>query len=105
MNCKQGDLAYIIKSMRPANIGLIVTCDSFLGFFYEGEIIEMNKEQWYAPVTDNYWVIGNKSGNIETQFGKSSIAYIADTWLKPILADGLEDEEDLYSTIDDVVHV
>ena len=105
MQCKLGDLCYIKKSMRPANIGLIVTCQSYLGYFLEGDTIEMNGESWLAPFSDNYWLITNSSGSIETQFGKSKEAYIPDLWLVPITGLPLEEEEDLYNTIDDEVHV
>lgn len=103
---KQGDLAFIKKSLRPVNIGMVVTCTQYLGYFIEGEDLEMHGELFKAPFTDNYWLITNQSGHIETQFGKSKEAYLPDLWLIPIKGDLLDGEENLYATdvISDAVH-
>lgn len=84
MKCKQGDLAYIKKALRPANIGLAVVCKEYLGYYLRDDIIEVNKEHFTAIISDNYWVIENSYCEIETQFGKSSMAFSPDTWLEPI---------------------
>lgn len=82
--CKLNDLAFIKKSLRPANVGLIIQCVKYLGPYSKGELITINGEHWHAYDTDDHWVIESKSGSIETQFGKSKIAYIPDSWLTPI---------------------
>jgi len=104
---KVGELSYIKKSIRPANVGLVVTCTQYLGYFLENDYLEMHGEFFKAPFSDNYWLITNESGQIETQFGKAKEAYCPDLWLVPIAGIKLEDEEDLYLTnnIDDEVHI
>lgn len=91
MKCKVGDLAFIKKSIRPENIGLIVCCKENLGYHLRGDIVEINKERFMSPDDDNIWIIESTSGSIETQFGKSKIGYIPDTWLQPI--EPLNDED------------
>jgi len=105
MQCKIGDLCYIKKSLRPENVGLVVVCKQYLGYFLIGDELEMHGEFFKAHVSDNYWLVTNESGHIETQFGKSKEAYVPDLWLVPITGLPLEEEEDLYNTIDDEVHV
>lgn len=82
--CKLNDLAFIKKSLRPANVGLIVQCIQYLGTLSRGDVVSLNGENWTAFDSDDHWVIESKSGSIETQFGKSKIAYIPDSWLTPI---------------------
>lgn len=89
MKCKQGQMAFIIKSLRPANIGRIVTCAKYIGYYSQGDTITMSGESWMAPDTDDYWMI---EGNLETQFGPSKIAYIMDSYLSPIEPDTILDE-------------
>ena len=107
MRNKQGNLAFISKSLRPVNIGLVVTCTQYLGYYLQDDYLEMHGEFFKAPVSDNYWVISNNSGHIETQFGLAKEAYAPDLWLTPIMGNLLEDEEDMYATdnIEDEVHV
>lgn len=95
MKCKQGQLAFIIKSIRPENIGRIVTCSKYIGHYSRGDVVSVNGEQWTAFDTDDYWLI---EGNIETQYGPSKIAYTMDSWLKPLDSDDVNDlvkEEEL----------
>lgn len=91
-NCKLGDLAFIKKSMRPKNIGLVVSCHELLGYHLQCDIIELYGERWMAPISDTYWVIQSGSGSIDTEYGNSKIAYIPDSWLSPIKAEPLEDD-------------
>lgn len=81
MKCKQGNLAFIKKALRKENIGRIVTCTKYLGYYSRGDTITISGENWLAPDSDNYWCV---SGNLETQFGTASQAYIMDSWLAPI---------------------
>lgn len=99
MKCKQGDIAFIKKSIRPENMGKVVECKQLLGYFERGAHITWNGEIFIAYDTDHYWVIESKSG-IETQYGKSTQAFIMDSLLTPIKADGLDDE----NTTDENIH-
>jgi len=93
MNCKQGDLAFIKKSIRPENIGRVVTCKLCLGFLQQREQFSWHGETWESPDTDYIWVIENSSG-ISTMYGDSKEAIIADSWLIPIKGDPDEINEE-----------
>ena len=84
MRCKQGDLAFIRNALRPLNIGLVIECREYLGYYLQGDTIELNKEHFKAIISDNYWMIENSYGEIETHFGKSKMAFSPDTWLEPV---------------------
>jgi hypothetical protein len=103
MKCKLNDLAFINNALRPVNIGLVVTCSTYLGYYLAGDIIEINKEHYTAHISDNYWIITNTHGMIETQFGKSVMSYQPDTWLTPITPPELETDEELFLTLADEV--
>lgn len=89
MRCKINDVAYINKAIRKENVGLIVTCKEYLGYYLQGDIVEISGERYIAIDSDNYWLIENKNSSIETQFGKAKNAYIGDLCLTPIKSDGL----------------
>lgn len=93
MKCKQGQMAFIKKSLRKENIGLVVECTTHLGYFSRGDKIPMSGEFWYAPDSDDYWMITSASGSIETLYGKSKVAYTLDSWLTPIDPDILDKDE------------
>lgn len=93
MKCKLGDMAFIKKALRKENIGLIVTCKKYIGYYLKGDLIEIDKELWEAPYSDNYWIIESSSGSINTLFGKATTAYGPDTWLHPIKPDTLDTDE------------
>jgi hypothetical protein len=101
MNCKQGDLAFIKKAIRPENIGLIVSCAQYLGYYLKDDMVELNKEFYLAVVSDNYWRIGSESGSIMTQYGKSKVSFIPDTWLTPIKELPVDDEDGILHTLDE----
>lgn len=84
MKCKQGDLAYIRKALRPENVGKIVTCKQMLGYYIMGETVTWNGENFLAPETDYMWVVYAKYG-VETMYGSSKEGMIADSWLQPIV--------------------
>ncbi len=92
MKCKKGGLAFIKKSIRPKNVGLIVTCDEYLGYYIQGETVEISGEVFLAIDTGHFWKIGSSTGSIETQYGKSKMAFIPDSWLTPIDAEPKEDD-------------
>lgn len=99
IKCKAGDIAVIIEALRPANKGLVVDVKEYLGFYLKDDVIEINKEHYKAFISDNYWIIENSYGEIETQFGKSKMAFTPDSWLEPIkkkkLSDNITTEKEL----------
>jgi len=82
MNCKEGDLAYIVFSIRPQNIGRVVKVVEYIGKFAEGEEFQFRGMPCKAPVPDYYFWI--EADDIEIMLGPSPRAYIADSWLRPI---------------------
>lgn len=99
MRCKQGQLAWIKKSMRMQNVGLVVECRKHLGYFIQGEAVN---EFCVAIITDHYWEIYSPNKSITViDDAKTDIAYIADTWLtpiNPINPDEVTDVEELFET-------
>ena len=83
MKCTKGDLAQIIYSVRPENIGRIVKCVDYIGKFKQGEQFEFRGMPCQCPVTDHYWWIEAEDLNI--QLGPSPKAYIADSWLRKLV--------------------
>lgn len=98
MNCKSGDLAIIKRAVRMSNVGKIVKVLHSLGQINAGSEFVWNSEIWYAPVTDQYWVIEHQS--IDTIFGPSREAYIADSWLTPIKPELNDDEVSTNTTLE-----
>lgn len=92
MRCEKDDLAYIKSALRQANVGLAVECKEYLGYYLKDDIVEVYGEHFRAIISDNYWLIENGYGEIETQFGKSKVAYHPDTWLEPVKKKKLEDK-------------
>ena len=84
---------------------MIVECKEYLGYYLKGDKVEINKEFWSVPISDNYWLIESSTCSIGTLFGKAKNAYGPDTWLSPIKTDGIDDEDNLYLPIDDLVLV
>ena len=103
--CKQGDLAFIRKSMNLKNIGLIVECKSYIGKFEVGEEFSFHGVLSVAIIGDHFWEIYSPSKSINVQEGKTSVAFAPDTWLTPINPEGLGDEEDLYLELTDEMTV
>ena len=85
MKCNQGDIAHIIFSVRPENVGRVVKVAEYIGKFSEREKFQFRGMECMAPVTDHYWWI--EADDLSIQFGPSPRAYIADTWLEPIRPD------------------
>ena len=83
MKCEKGDLAKIIYSIRPANIGKTVLVDEYIGRFVKGEIFEFRGITCGAQITDHYWWISTEYG-LTNMMGDTPKAYIPDTWLDPI---------------------
>ena len=91
MRCKQGDLAFINKALRPANVGRVVTCAEYLGYFIAGEIIV--DQVLVAHTSDHWWRVVADSDTIETHYGFSNYAYLPDTWLTPIKPQPLDEDD------------
>jgi hypothetical protein len=87
--CKPGQLAFVKKALRKENVGKIVTCIKYVGYYSQGDVIEISGERFLAYDTDHYWII--KANALETQFGPSREAYTMDSWLQPI--EPLNDED------------
>jgi hypothetical protein len=83
MKCEKGDLAKIIYSIRPSNLGKTVLVDEYIGKFEQGEMFEFRGVPCKAQVTDHYWWISTEYG-LQNMLGDTPKAYIPDTWLEPI---------------------
>lgn len=103
MQCKIGDLAFIKKSLRPPNIGLIIQCTELIGYLNKDEKFMWNGEQWAALDTGYYWLVTSNTNSIETQFGKAKQAFILDAWLTPINPLPEEDDISTEQTLNDEV--
>jgi len=83
LKCEQGDLAKIIFSIRPENIGKIVHVDEYIGKFQPGEQFQFRGMPCQCAVHDHYWWITAPAG-LSNLYGNTPQAYIPDTWLEPI---------------------
>ena len=83
MNCKEGDLAVIVFSINPINVGRIVKVVEYIGKFKEGEQFEAFGMTSTCLVHDHYWWI--EADDLTIQLGPSPRAYIADSWLRKIV--------------------
>lgn len=83
MKCEKGDLAKIIHSIRPENIGKTVLVDTYIGRFQEGESFFFRGIECRAIITDHYWWVETEYG-LKNMLGDTPKVYIPDTWLDPI---------------------
>lgn len=83
MKCEQGDLAKIIYSLRPNNLGKTVLVVEYIGKFTQGESFQFKGIECKAPINDHYWWISTEFG-LSNMYGDTPKAYIADSWLDPI---------------------
>ena len=83
MKCEQGDLAKVLMSIRPQNIGKIVFVEDYIGYLNEGEEFSFRGIDCKAVETDHYWWIATEHG-LQNMLGDTPKAYIADSWLDPI---------------------
>ena len=83
MKCEKGDLAKIIYSIRPSNLGKMVLVDEYIGHFKQGEEFNYRGIPCKAQVTDHYWWIATEYG-LQNMLGDTPKAYIPDTWLDPV---------------------
>jgi hypothetical protein len=86
MKCEQGDIAKIIMSIRPTNIGKQVLVDTYIGRFEQGEEFDFRGIVCKAQITDHYWWVSTEYG-LTNMLGDTPKAYIPDSWLEPIRPD------------------
>lgn len=82
MRCKAGDIARIIYSIRPENVGRIVKVKEYIGKFNANEDFDFRGMTCKCIVPDHYWWI--EADDLSILLGPSPQAYIADSWLEPL---------------------
>lgn len=98
MKCQTGDLAVILFSIRPENIGRIVRVKEYIGQFDEGETFQFRGMPCKCAVSDHYWWIG--ADDITIMYGPAPQAYIPDSWLEPVRPEDLELQDEIEKTLD-----
>ena len=93
MKCEKGDIAKIIMSLRPSNIGKTVLVENYIGHFKQGEEFDFRGIVCTAQITDHYWWIATDYG-LQNMLGDTPKAYIPDTWLEPIRPEKLSQSEE-----------
>jgi hypothetical protein len=83
MKCEKGDLAKIIMSLRPSNIGKTVLVEEYIGYLQQGDEFNFRGVSCKAMITDHYWWIATDYG-LQNMLGDTPKAYIPDSWLDPI---------------------
>jgi len=97
--CKVGDLAFIKKSLRIANVGLIVSVDEYIGNFKKGDVFDYGGLPQAAIDDGHVWRIGSSTKSIHTKDGKSTFGLILDQWLTPIKGDPENFEEESFEEV------
>lgn len=92
MKCEQGDLAKIIHSIRPSNLGKMVLVEEYIGHFKEGESFEFRGLTCNAIITDHYWWVNSEYG-LKNMLGDTPKVYIPDTWLDPVRPTAISQKE------------
>jgi hypothetical protein len=105
MKNKLGGLAFIKKVSNPENIGKVVTCIEYLGNLERGGSIIYEGIDYTMIVGGHLWVVESKFEPllINDKVGYRSRRVYVDSVLQPIGTDDVDDTEDLYSPIDDMV--
>ncbi len=93
MKCEKGDIAKIIMSLRPTNIGKTVLVENYIGHFKQGEEFDFRGIVCKAMITDHYWWISTDHG-LQNMLGDTPKAYIPDTWLEPLRPNKLYQSEE-----------
>ena len=92
MKCEQGDLAKIIYSIRPENVGKVVRVEKYIGHYQRGDTFDFRGIPCQCAVTDHYWWISADRG-LSNMMGDTPKAYIPDTWLEPIRPEAVKERE------------
>jgi len=85
MKCEAGDLAKIIFSLNPSNVGKIVLVEKYIGKYKAGDKFDFRGVACMCPIPDHYWWISGQGLN--NMFGDTPKAYTADSWLEPLRPD------------------
>jgi hypothetical protein len=91
MNCKPGDMAIIIRSVCPNNVGKVVTCGHVLT---QSELLEWHVLERYGAI----WMVDRPiTWTYAFRFGTRQAPLAADNCLMPInpLADDETDDSQL----------
>lgn len=91
MKCEKGDLAKIVMSIRPSNIGKTVLVENYIGHFKQGETFDFRGILCKAQIADHYWWIATEYG-LTNMLGDTPKAYIPDSWLEPIRPDKMVEQ-------------
>ena len=98
MKLRAGSMAFIKRAIRTENIGRIITCVKYLGYYERGATITISGESWSAIDTGDFWLI---SGNIETLYGAATQSHIPSHWLVPIEPIPPEDTDETTELLED----
>jgi hypothetical protein len=82
MNCKQGDMATVVRSAAD-NEGRTVTCLEFVG---APGVVEIEDGRYIWLPDGDYWLVDTKL-NVLNQFDgliPDCVPYVRDSWLVPI---------------------
>lgn len=90
LRCKQGDLAIIVKSDFPVNIGKIVTCVEYVG----NPSDHGYNRVWGEP--HNYWKLDT---SIQVSNDLIFLPYCSDNQLRPLRADEGQDETLMWKSV------
>lgn len=93
MKCEQGDIAKIVMSLRPTNIGKTVLVEQYIGYMNQNEVFNFRGVSCTAHITDHYWWVATDYG-LQNMLGDTPKAYIPDSWLEPIRPEKLKASND-----------
>ena len=84
MKCKVGDIAKIIMSIRPENIGKKVAVDTLIGHFKQGDTFDFRGVECTAQITNFYCRVSSETYSLTNILGDTPKTYIPDSWLEPL---------------------
>ena len=92
MKCKLNDLCFVIKTLgNPLNLGKVVTCKEYLGYFKPGLHHYKCNLNILALTEGHHWIVEGSVATIEGRhFGYISIS---ESELLPIPTEPIEDSE------------
>ena len=90
MKCKLNDLCFVIKSRVPSNIGKVVTCKQYLGYYTKGAQV-VDGLCFVVEQSAHFWMV---EGNV-TDYGGRNLGYgvSSEYQLLPIPTEPIEDSE------------
>jgi hypothetical protein len=89
MNCKQGDLAIVVRSVTGLNLGKIVRCVRWVGYSAKDPV---TGGEWADPADDNWEIDPPLSvfWRVGIYVGESTLC--RDSCLRPLRGDLLDNE-------------